>query len=81
MGGRNSFSRPLGPSGEPCIEELFVVSCVVSGDMAGEGCSELEVVTEEALIAEAGMEAVEERDGRKDVCTWLGFARLVEGDC
>lgn len=81
FGGRQSFSRPRGPSGEPCREELFVVSCVVSGDMTGEACSELEVVTDEALIAEAGKEVVEERGGRKDVCTWLGFVRLIEDDC
>lgn len=48
-----SDSRPRGPSGEPCMEELFVVSCVVSGVMTGEVCSELEVVTVEA---EAGTE-------------------------
>ena len=49
--------------------------------MTGEACRELEVVTEEALSAEAGTEVAEERDGRKDVCTWLGFARLIEDDC
>jgi len=43
-----SDSRPRGPSGEPCIEELLVVSCVVSGVMMGEVWSELEVVTVEA---------------------------------
>ena len=36
-GGRlNSDSWPRRPSGEPCIEELFVVIWVVSGDMMGE---------------------------------------------
>jgi hypothetical protein len=45
-------------SGEPCMEELFVVSWVVSGDMIGDACWELEVVTDEALIADAGTEFV-----------------------
>lgn len=62
------------------MEELFVVICVVSGDMMGDACGELEA-TEDALIADAGMEAVEEMDGRKYVWTWLGFARLVVEDC
>lgn len=80
-GGRYSDSRPRGPSGEPCIEELFVVSCVVSGDMTGDACCELEA-TEEALMADAGTEFVEPIVGRKEVWTWLGFARLiVEEDC
>jgi hypothetical protein len=38
------------------MEELFVVSCAVSGDMMGEACWELEVVTDEVLIADAGTE-------------------------
>jgi hypothetical protein len=33
---------------------LFVVICVVSGDIMGDACTELEVVTDEALMAEAG---------------------------
>jgi hypothetical protein len=33
----------------------LVVICVVCGDMAGEGCCELDA-TEEALIADAGIE-------------------------
>jgi len=49
--------------------------------MTGDACSELEVATDEALTAEAGTEAANERDGRKDVCTWLGFARLINEDC
>ena len=59
------------------------MSCVVSGDMTGDACIELEVVTEEALIADAGTDAVEGRDGRKDVWTWLGLERLeiAEGIC
>jgi len=48
-----SDSRPRGPSGDPCIEELFVVSCVVSGVMTGDVCRELEVVT---VDADAGTE-------------------------
>lgn len=68
-GGGNSCSRPRGPSGEPCIDELFVVTCVVSGDMLGEACSELEVATDEALIAEAGTDGAEVMGGRKEVCT------------
>ena len=52
MGGI-SDSRPRGPSGDPCIEELFVVSCAVSGVIMGEVCSELEVVT---VDADAGTE-------------------------
>ena len=75
----NSASRPRRPSGEPCIEELLVVSCVVSGDIMGDACRELEVVTEEALMAEAGTEdAVEWMEGRKVVCTCVGFVCLVE---
>ena len=52
FGGGYSVSRPRGPSGEPCMEELFVVSCVVSGDMMGEAWTELAVVTGEALMAD-----------------------------
>lgn len=58
--GRASESRPRGPSGDPCIEELFVVSWVVSGVMTGEVCNELDVVTVEA---DAGTEE-EEIGGR-----------------
>jgi len=57
------------------------VSWAVSGDMIGETWGELEVVTDEALIADAGTEAVEERDGRKLVWTWLGLDRRVNDDC
>lgn len=57
------------------MEELLVMSCVVSGDIMGEACNELEVATEEALI---GMEAVEEIGGRKEVCTWLGLCLDTE---
>jgi hypothetical protein len=64
-GGGNSASRPRRPSGEPCIEELFVVSWAVSGDMIGEAWGELEVVTDEALIADAGTEDVDVIEGRK----------------
>lgn len=35
-GGRLSYSRPRRPSGEPCIEELFVRSWALSGDITGE---------------------------------------------
>ena len=38
------------------MDELFVVNCVVSGDMMGEACWELDVVTDEALMADAGSE-------------------------
>lgn len=58
------------------MEELFVVICVVSGDMTGEAWRELAVVTGEALMAD-GMEFVAEIGGRKDVCTLLGFVRRV----
>lgn len=37
-----------------------MVSWVPSGDMMGEVCKELEVVTEEVETAEAGMEGVVE---------------------
>jgi hypothetical protein len=57
-GGGTSASRPR-DSGDACREELFVVTCVVSGDMMGEACTELEV-TDEALMAEAGTEVEEE---------------------
>jgi hypothetical protein len=68
-GGGPSESRPRGPSGEPCMEEVLVGSWAVSGDVIGDACSELEV-TEEALIADAGMDdGVEDMDGRKPVCT------------
>jgi hypothetical protein len=66
LDGGKSASRPRGPSGEPCMEELFVVICVVSGDMMGEAWSELAVVTGEALMAD-GVEFVEEIGGRNDV--------------
>lgn len=57
----NSASRPRRPSGDPWIEELFVVRSVVSGDMMGDAWRELEVVvTEEALMAEAGTDGAEE---------------------
>lgn len=45
--------------------------------MIGETCGELEVVTEEALIAETGTEGAEEMEGRKLVWTLLGLERLV----
>jgi hypothetical protein len=80
-GGGNSDSRPRRPSGEPCKEELFVVSWAVSGDMIGETWGELKVVTDEALIADAGTEGVEEIEGRKLVWTWLGFDRRVSEGC
>ncbi len=54
-----------------------MVICVVSGDMMGEAWRELAVVAGEALIADAGKDVVEEMGGRKEVCTWLGFVRLV----
>jgi hypothetical protein len=41
------------------------MSCVVSGDMMGEACRELEVAADEALMAEAGTEDVEETGGSK----------------
>jgi hypothetical protein len=44
----------------------------------GEACKELEVVTDEALTADAGTEAEEGIEGRKVVWTWLGFACLVD---
>jgi hypothetical protein len=48
----------------------------------GEACKELEVVTDEALIADAGTEDEEGMEGRKVVWTWLGFVCLVdEEDC
>lgn len=72
-GGATSYSRPLGPSGEPWTELLLVVSCVVCGDMMGETCCEPEVA-EEALAAEAGMED-EGMVGRELVCSCDGFAR------
>lgn len=34
--GKTSISRPRGPSGDPCMEELLVVSWFVSGVMTGE---------------------------------------------
>jgi hypothetical protein len=49
------------------MEELFVVTCVASGDMMGEGWVEFEVAIDEALIAEAGTEGIEEVRGRKEV--------------
>src|SRR4051794_4329899 len=58
------------------MEELFVMICVVSGDMMGEAWTELEVAIDEALMAEAGTEGVEDIGGRKEVCTWLGLPRL-----
>jgi hypothetical protein len=49
--------------------------------MIGEVWGEFEVVIEEALIADAGTEGVEEMEGRKLVWTWLGFEHLVNDDC
>lgn len=67
-GSANSGSRPRRPSGEFCIEELFVVNWVVSGDMMGETWTELEVVTDDAETADAGTEdAVGLRDEVKFV--------------
>jgi len=58
------------------MEELLVVSCVDSGDMVGEACRELEVVTDEALMgADGGIELME---GTKLVCTLFGFGRIVD---
>ena len=51
---------------------------MVCGDIAGDGCCELEV-TDEALIAEGGIE-VEGMEGRL-VWTWDSFARRASGDC
>jgi len=62
------------------MEELFVVSWVVSGDMIGDACTELEVVTDEALTAEAEMEAADEVEETNDVWTLLGFLRNDDGD-
>jgi hypothetical protein len=62
------------------MEELFVMICVVSGDMTGDGCIELEVVTGEILIAEAGTELAEGIFGVKDVWTWLGMRLVVSVD-
>lgn len=45
------------------------MSSAVSGDMIGEACSELDVVTDEVLIAEAGTDDEEGIGGRKEVCT------------
>ena len=46
--------------------------------MIGEAWGELEVVTDEALIADAGTDGVDvEMEGMKLVWTWLGFARRV----
>lgn len=48
----------------------------------GEVCKELEVVTEEADTAEAGMEdAVEWVNGMRLVWTWFGFEYLVDEEC
>jgi hypothetical protein len=44
----------------------------------GEACKELEVVTDEALTAEAGTEAEGGMEGRKVVWTWLGFVCFVD---
>jgi hypothetical protein len=51
---------------------------VVSGDIMGEACKELEVVTDEALTADAGTEAEEWMEGRKVVWTWLGLVCRVD---
>jgi hypothetical protein len=48
------------------------VICVVCGDMAGEGCCELDA-TEEALIADTGIEV--EGIVERLVWTWESFAR------
>lgn len=44
-----------------------MVTCVASGDMMGEGWAEAVVATDDALMAEAGTEFVEEIGGRKEV--------------
>lgn len=80
-GGIDSASRPLGPSGEHWRELLLVVLCVVSGDIIGDACCELDA-TEEALIAEEGIDADEAGIvGRELVLTWLGFARRPVASC
>jgi hypothetical protein len=74
-----SDSRPRRPSGEPWVEELLVVTSVASGDMIGEVGPELEVVTEELLMAEAGTEvAADVVEDVKLVWTRVGFGCLVE---
>lgn len=73
-----SVSRPRRPSGEPCIDESFVVSCAVSGDMMGDVCRELDVVTEEVLMADAGVVGM---CGGKLVWTLLGFGCLIVTGC
>lgn len=75
-GGSVSLSRPRNPSGDPCIDELFVRSRALSGVMTGEACIEEEELAVEALMADTGKDD-EYMGGRKDVWTLLGFARLV----
>ena len=55
------------------MDELFVMICVVSGDIMGEAWRELGV---DALMAD-GMEFEREFGGRKDVWTLLGFVRRI----
>jgi hypothetical protein len=74
-GGRTSDSRPRGPSGETCNDELLVMTCVVSGDIIGDACTELEVVTDDADMGTDGAEAIE---GRKSVRTRDMARRLAE---
>lgn len=62
------------PSGDPCMELLFVVSCV-RGDMTGDSCWEPDV-RDDGLAAEVGGAEVDDgMVGRNSVLTG-GFTRL-----
>lgn len=74
--GKDSASRPLGPSGEACTELLFVISWFNCGDIMGD-CCRLEV-TEEELTAEVGTEADEVMVDMNDVWSFVLTRREVE---
>lgn len=77
----DSPSRPLGPSGEACIELLHVMSWFICGDMMGDwGTLE---VTEPELTADVGIDTEELIVGSEEVWSFVvGLTRRdVEGSC
>ena len=66
-GGGTSDSRHFDPSGDPCIELSFVLSCV-RGDITGDSCWELEV-NDDGLAADVGADVYDGMVGRMSVVT------------
>ena len=66
VGKADSDSRPRGPSGETCSDELFVVIWAESGVIMGEACAEFELIDEALNVV--GIEVYDGTD-MKDGCT------------